>query len=189
MVPRILRWVTIGFAFGALARLVAHNAPGSAVLLDFEPQSVRAELRVPTSELKFAFGHDLEIGAATAIERFGPQLVEYFRQHVAVRAPDGRGWNVEVLQMEVAASEQPVDLVVRMRWRPPKDAPVRRFALTYDAVSHEVMNHIVVVSARRTGNSASAEKPAEPEPLGVMRSFSRELRVDRTAQGSADASH
>ncbi len=153
------------------ARLAAHNAPGAAVLLDFKTDRLAAELRLPLSELELAFRAPLLAEPAAVVATHRAALTAYVAQHLAVRAPDGRPWAVAVRDLRVALEEQPLDLVVRVELRPPAGAPLRKFTLTYDVISHEVMNHFAVVSVRGD----------PPELLGIMRSFIKELAVDRTA--------
>lgn len=157
----------------------AHSAPGSAVLLDFRADRIDAELRLPLSELQFGFKQPLEAEPATLVARFRDELAAYIQQHLVPRAPDGRAWTVNVGAMRVALEEQPIDLVVQLTLQPPRGAPLRRFKLHYDVVSHEVMNHLVLVSVR--SDPRNPPPAAEPELIGVMRSFLTELPVERPA--------
>jgi hypothetical protein len=171
------------FAICCLARAAfAHNAPGSSLLLDFHSDRLGAELRLPLSELEIAFREPLEAQPATVVARFGDRLADYVRQHLQLTAPDDRAWSVAVSGQRVALGESPIDLVVALELRPPDGAPLRRFTLRCDAVSHEVMNHIILVSVRSDWNQALLG--TRPELLGALRSFARELPVDRAA-GSA----
>ncbi|MBP7140486.1 MAG: HupE/UreJ family protein [Opitutaceae bacterium] len=157
----------------------AHSAPGSAVMLDFRSAQVDAELHIPLSELKYAFGQDVESDPAAVVKEFGPLLGDYLRRHITVRAPDGRVWDVNVGRMHVTLQEQPIDLVVLTHWQPPADASLRQFTLLYDVVSHEVMNHVVLVSLRSDWHRSMFGD--QPQLLGTLRSFEKELLVDRTA--------
>ena len=162
----------------------AHSAPGSAVALDFRASSIDAELRLPLSELAFGFHQPLEAEPATVVDRFRAPLADYLQQHFVPRAPDGRAWRIAVGAMHVALEEQPVDLVVQLTLRPPAGAPLRRFKLHYDVISHEVMNHVVMISVR--SDPRHPPPAGEPELIGVMRSFLTELSVERAADGAAD---
>lgn len=163
----------------ALPRLVAHNAPGSALLLDFHSDQLAAELRLPLSELELAFRAPLVAEPATVVSRHRDALAAYLRRHLALLAPDGRPWTITVGEQRVALAEQPFDLVVALRFTPPPGAPLRRFTLRSDAIAHEVINHIALVFV--CGDWDHALLGGQPELLGALRSFSTELVIDRTA--------
>lgn len=176
----------------------AHNAPGSSVYLDFYRDHVRAELRIPLSELELSFGQLLLTDSATGhpgttslvpateilarVERHRAALSAYLPAHVAPRTPDGRAWSVAVLGLSVAIEEEPIDLVVQLRLTPPAGAPLRRFALNYDVVSHEVINHLVFVFVRRDWNHAVFAD--RPQFLRELRHFAKMLPVDVTGGGA-----
>jgi hypothetical protein len=178
----LLKFVFTLAALLSAATLSAHNAPGSAVLLDVQSDSVQAELRLPLSELELAFHHSLEAEPDAVVARYASPLAEYIGQHVAISSQDGRAWSVKVRTLHVAANEQPMDLIAQLELRPPPGAPLHRFSLHYDAISHEVMNHIILVSVRSDWRNALLGD--RPELLGALRSFNRDLEINREA-GSA----
>ena len=163
----------------------AHSAPGSAVALDFRFSSVDAELHLPLSELEIAFGSPLAAAPALILPRHRTALFAYVLRHIAVHAPDGRAWHIAADAARVALDDHSADLVVQLRLTPPADAPLRRFTLTYDVISHEVMNHIVTASVRR--DPRNPPPGGEPELIGVMRSFLKELPVERLAVSASRA--
>ncbi len=186
-------------AFLSAASLRAHNAPGSSVFLDFFRDHLRAELRLPLSELELSFRQPLlstarapdahpgvtpdsppltpvEIRARVAQHRAA--LTAYLLAHLDPRSPDGRPWLVTVTALSVTAEEAIPDLVVHLRLTPPPGAPLRRFTLNYDAIVHEVINHIIFVSVRRDWDHAVFAD--HPEPLTSLRFFNKSLPVDRT---------
>src|SRR5215468_7040875 len=68
----------------------AHPAPNSVINLDFGRSTLRAELLLPTSELRYAL-------AAEGIERSSiaaddPEIADYLAGHVALRSPGGDRW-------------------------------------------------------------------------------------------------
>ncbi len=173
--PLLLGFVAL---LGA-TNLSAHNAPGSALLLDFHTSEIGAELRLPLSELEISFKEALQSEPTMVVSRYRERLADYIRQHVVMRSPDGRLWAVEIGRMKVALAEQPVDLVVELALRPPDGAPLRQFTLHYDVISHEVMNHIALVSVRTDWNNSLLG--SSPEMLGALRSFAPDLAVNRRA--------
>lgn len=176
MSPARVLLLIVAVLLGA-ATIRAHSAPGSALLLDFQTSRVDAELRLPLSELELAFGQPIAAAPAEVVPRFGPELAAYVQRHLALRAPDGRAWTIEVLDQHIALDEQPVDLVVTLALRPPADAPLRQFTVHSDVITHEVMNHYVFVSVRRDWDNARLG--GDPEVIGVLRSYAHELTVDR----------
>lgn len=170
------------FALAGAARLAAHSAPGSALLLDFRGAEVGAELRLPLSELAIAFRQPLDAAPAAVLPRWREELAGYVRRHFSVRGTDGRAWSIEVLGLQVALAEQPIDLVVRLRLAPPEGATARRFTVRSLVILHEVMNHFTVVSARQDWNQGRLGGP--PELLGTLQAYAPELTIDR-AEGSA----
>ena len=181
---RLLLPLLLFALLGLLPSAFAYNAPGSAVLLDFHADRVAAELRLPLSELELSFREPLEVEPATIVAQFHERLVDYVRQHVTPRSPDERAWSVKVLDIHVALTEQPIDLVVQLELRPPSGTPTRRFTLNYDVISHEVINHITVVSVRRDWNHAVF--PDRRELLAPLRFFSKSLTIDRTGGSPMD---
>lgn len=172
-------WFLLGalLALAGVARLAAHSAPGSALLLDFQGAELGAELRLPLSELEVAFRHPLSAEPAAVLPRFQDELAAYLREHLRARSPDGRAWTIEVTRLTVARDEQPVDLVARLRLRPPAGASPRRLTLHGGVVLHEVMNHFILVSVRSDWNHAQWGE--RPELIGTLHSYSPDLEIDR----------
>lgn len=170
------------FVLGWAANASAHNAPGSALLLDFHREIVAAELRLPLSELEIGFGQKLEVEPATVVARSGPELAAYVLRHLSVQTEDRRPWQLAVRDLRVALGEQPIDLVVTVEMMPPAGVSLRRFTLHSDVISHEVMNHFTLVSVRSDWDNALLG--TQPELIGTLRSFEKDLLVDRTS-GSA----
>ncbi len=194
--PRYL--LTVLAALLSVASAFAHNAPGSSVALDFFRDHVRAELRLPLSELELSFRQTLlstdaapgahptgTLPADSApadilarVERHHSELNAYVLSHVDPRSPDGRPWLVTVTDLSATPGEAIPDLVVHLRLTPPLNAPLRRFTFNYDAIVHEVINHIVFVSVRRDWHHAIFAD--HPEPLNPIRFFNKSLSLDRT---------
>lgn len=163
------------------AGLRAHNAPGSAVALDFHPDRIEAELTLPLVELELAFHQPLTVDPALAVPRHETALRAYLLEHIRATAPDGRPWTVEVpgpltLQLETP----PYDLRATVRLRPPAGAPSRRLELRYDVIGHEVNNHYANVVVRRDWDTAVFETP---EPIGFLQYENKNLAIDRTRGG------
>ena len=118
----------------------AHRAPNSLVRLDFAAHAVRAEMFVPRSELAFA-----NPGAS------GPdQFTDYLLRHVAVESADGSRWKIEVRAVRSIVYFEHDYLVAELEITPPAGVSVQEFVLVDDAVTHEVRNHVVIVTRRGT---------------------------------------
>ncbi|MFT4102556.1 MAG: HupE/UreJ family protein [Burkholderiaceae bacterium] len=169
----------------AAACALAHSAPGALLLLDARPDRITADIRIPLSELELAFGQPLSARPGQAVAVNEAALRQYLLEHVRVIAGDGRAWTVRLGSMRADIGQQPVDLIVESEWIPPPGASPRRFTLRYDAVAHEVPNHIAVVSLRRdweSGMLAASGESAEPgksaRVLGTIRFNHHAIPVD-----------
>ncbi|MFI5938167.1 hypothetical protein [Actinoplanes sp. NPDC051494] len=130
----------------------AHPVPGSTVLLDLHATSVTAELRLPVQELTAASGVDPRDAAAVR---------GYLRAHLRPTTIGGRPWRVRIGAPRSAGGEQPGTgpfpvLVVTAGLTPPPGADVRHFHLGYDAIVHQVVTHLAVVSVRDAGTTTTA---------------------------------
>ena len=155
----------------------AHSAPGSAVALDFRSSSIDAELRLPLSELEISFGAPLAAEPALVLARHRAALFAYVLKHIAAQAPDGRAWQIVATDARVALEEHPIDLDMQLRLTPPAGAPLRQFTLTYDVISHEVMNHFALISVRRDWRRGIFAD--DPEAVALLRSYLKTTALDR----------
>lgn len=157
----------------------AHPMPSSAVLLDFYDDGVAADLRLPLDRLEIAFAQPLTRAPVEVVARYGAELSDYIIRHVNPRTSDGRAWTVQVRTMSVALQEQPIDLVVRLWWKPPAGAPARKFTFDYDVIAHEIVTHSVLVSVRSDWNNGVFSN--QPELLGTIRYVKKSVEIDRAA--------
>lgn len=139
---------------------LAHSAPNSFVKLDFQANTVRAEVLIPASELAFA----------TAAEHPSEPFIDYLRRHLSAETPQGSAWKVDVLSAGKTTYLDHAYLSAQVEFTPPKGVPVREFVLVDDAVTHEVRNHLVLVLAMGA---------PKPEVLGAMQYPVRRLTVQR----------
>ena len=116
----------------------AHPAPNSMLRLDFQAQAVLAEYWVPESELAYARAVDP-----------GGEFPAYLLRHLAAETRDGKPWRVTVGAVREAQYLDHPYRVAVLRFAPPAGAPTKDFVLIDDAITHEVRNHVVFVSARR----------------------------------------
>lgn len=178
---RIARGVLAALAL-CTSPVQAHPMPQSIVLLDFYEQGVAAELRLPIDRLEIGFGQPLLPEPGHTAVRLRPALATYIAQHVSALSLDGRPWCTQVRELTVGAEEPAHDLVAQVWLEPPAGAPVRRFTLQYDVIVHQLVTHIVLVSARRDWHSGILS--GTPQTLGVVRYNGTSVPIDRPA-GSA----
>lgn len=155
-------------------RALAHPMPNSVMVLDLHPGGVAAEVQLPLSELRPAFGQDVLARPETLVADFGPALRAYLAQHTRPLSPDGRPWTVRVGEMRVQAAEQTAtgpyqELTARLWLQPPAGASARAFTLHYDAIVHQVVTHVVLVAVRRDWEAGRVGAEAPPTEVGVIR--------------------
>jgi hypothetical protein len=170
------------FALFALVtfRATAHPAPNSVINLDFGRKSVRAELLIPTSELRYAL-------AAEGIERSSiaandPAIAAYLSRHVALVTPAGVRWHdaQDSRYLQTLAGHE--YLFAALDFTPPAGSTTRRFVFQADPVTHEVRNHYLMVIAR--SDYLGGLVSDQPELIGFLQYPSRELEVVRTGGSS-----
>jgi hypothetical protein len=177
---RRLRFAASALLALLATRVPAHPAPNSVINLDFGRKSVRAELLIPTSELRYAL-------AAEGIERSSimaedPALADYLTRHVALAAPAGGRWHGALRPSHLQSFVGHEYLVAALDFTPPPGATTRRFVLQADPVTHEVRNHYLMVVAR--SDFLTGLVGDQPELVGFLQYPGRELQVVR-AGGSA----
>ena len=168
--------IIMNFAF-LPARSFAHQAPTTMVLLDVTPQRVGMELQLPLSELELAFGHALMKNPQTVLDSFGAQLKEYLKAHIHPYVVRNKPWVVAVTNLRMDKGEQPAsgppywEVVAEVVLRPQPGESTRHFILDYDAVLHQVINHVAFVSIRNDWETGRTGE--EPTEAGVI---SRDMR-------------
>lgn len=172
-----LGWLALLIA----TRASAHPAPNSVVNLDFGRSSVRAELLLPTSELRYAL-------AAEGIERRSiaaddPAIAAYLARHLAIATPAGGRWpgTLHASQLQTLIGHE--YLVAEFDFTPPAGSATRRFVFHADPITHEVRNHYLMVVAR--SDYLGGIVGDQPELLGFLQYPARELEVARVAGNSA----
>lgn len=166
------------------ASATAHQMPYTAVMLDFGPGGVAAELVLPLQELELGFKQPLLEHPERVLPADGPALKEYLLAHVHPVAPDGRPWTVQVNDLNVQAKEQPFDLIVHLWMQPPVGAPLRQFKFNYDVILHEVISHKAFLFVRNDWNEArfrpTDQMPPMPEAVGLFRYLVYSVDINRT---------
>jgi hypothetical protein len=163
---------------GSALVLALHEGPWQNEHLQDEPAPglVSAELRLPLNQLEMVFGEPLVAYPVQALMQHREALQNYVRRHLAVRAPDGRSWRVEVGPLALALQGAQADLVVPLRLNPPEGAPLQRFTLYADIIGHQLPQHELKVSVRRGGQDGLVADA--PRLLGTLRALARSMSLD-----------
>jgi hypothetical protein len=146
----------------ACSAALAHHAPNSFVQLDVGAHGVHAEMLVPASELAFALPGADQAAAFPA----------YLLRHVAVESPDGTPWKIVIRTVGKTVYFDHDYLVAELEITPPARASVQDFVFIDDAVTHEVRNHLVIVTRRGP----------ESRVLGALQYPARRLVIGLTGQ-------
>jgi hypothetical protein len=121
---------------GSCGLALAHRAPNSFVRLQVSSEGLRAQVLVPESELAFAMP-----GAQ------GPEaFANYLLKHLAVESPQGTQWTIAIRDVRSELYFEHAYMIAELECTPPAGAPSHAFVLVDDAVTHEVRNHVVVVT-------------------------------------------
>ena len=161
-------------------RATAHPAPNSVVNLDFGRSSVRAELLLPTSELRYALAAEgLERSSIAADD---PAIARYLARHVAIATPAGDRWHGALHSSQLQTLIGHEYLVAVLDFTPPAGSTRRQFVLQADPITHEVRNHYLMVVAR--SDYLGGIVGDQPELLGFLQYPGRVLEVARAAGNS-----
>ena len=143
-------------------RAHAHAMPNSTVEVSATASGFEAVVMIPISELEAALGHAVPRGAS------GRDALEpYLRAHIAVMGADGRRWPMGIMQQWADGGEHPAVGLV-LRFPRPAGAALQGARLRYDAVTHRIASHYVLVY-RRVG--------ADLIPLGRLQTPDTVLKL------------
>lgn len=123
----------------------SHPSPNSMLLIDVSPGQVLMEAQIPLPELTLVLGDSIQPG---------PELEEYLLKHISAYVHKDHPWSVEIISMRMdkglyETSNIPYpEIVVEFALKPYADESTRRFNVQYDAVMHQVMNHVALAFVR-----------------------------------------
>lgn len=169
---RSVLFLALAAAVAPPAVACAHPMPNSTVLVEVLPGLARLSVSIPWSEMAAALGK-LDDGAG-AIEA---QLRGYLPAHASIRGADGRAWTAEVSGISSGheggdpsrgRSEGHPFLVAVLTFTPAAGASTQARTLRYDAVTHRVASHYVLVY-RKVGEGKT--------PLGRLQAPTTELEL------------
>lgn len=175
-------------------RSFAHQAPYSVAYLDVSPDRVGVEIHIPLTELALAYNSSITQDPANLLQRMAPQLKEYILAHTHAYVKRKLPWTVKITNMVMGREEQIAsgppfwELRVYLLLLPQQGENTRHFMFDYDAVVHQVINHIIFVTIRsdwETGRTDSLTADSNPMTIrisGDNKIHPLEINLDKGSQ-------
>lgn len=121
---------------------------------------------MPVAELESAFPGLAISGGKRLTETQRSMLLDYASRHIWLEGADGKRWSLQraSASLEIGPDHQDVRYLA-VYARP----PIRNsgsFRLRYDAITHQVMSHVVLVFIRGDFSSSTLER--EPQLIGML---------------------
>jgi len=177
-----LRAGLIGLLCALWAALAAaHSMPESQMWIDTTPTGLRATLQTPLVALEIGFGQPLAATPGSVLQQHGDGLSRYLLQHVGARSGN-QGWQMLAPRLKVIGKAPTAELEATFDLQAPAGADRRSLTLLFDAITHELRNHRVIVFLRN--DWAGGRAGVAPELLGEFRSFSNTLAVTLPEAGA-----
>lgn len=152
----------------------AHPMPHSVLMLDIKENGVGAELQWPLKEFQLVFPDEqLDTDVQTLIQRKGPWLDDYLRQHLRMTDQQGKPWTWEIRDKRVASDKQEAtgkfhELIFDLWLQPPAGSAPRHFTMLYDAIMHQLVTHKMYVSIRQDWDGGLGSKDSNDAQLGIV---------------------
>ncbi|MEV5841336.1 HupE/UreJ family protein [Streptomyces sp. NPDC051985] len=132
----------------------AHPMPHSVVQLDVYRSSVAARLELPVSDFSRASGIDLTGTTKAQLPSRAAAVRAYLLKHIHPTTTDGRAWRVSIGALSLSRTQQTStgpyrELTAKATFTPPAGADVRHFTFDYDAIVHQVVTHVILVTVRQ----------------------------------------
>lgn len=137
------------------SKVHAHPSPNSILLLDVSSSRVLLEAYIPLPELALVLGDEIQRTPEVLAERFSSVLHTYFLEHVHAYVDKTHPWQVAIKKMSmdkgkyIDSNIPYYEVVVQFELLPNPGEGTRSFTLQYDAVMHQVVNHVALISVRR----------------------------------------
>lgn len=129
--------------------LSAHPMPNSVISIAHQDNGLTLDVAVPESELTLAMNASHEVASATATAT--PAVIDaYLRRHLSIRSSDGVLYPYTIANLSrVETVDENVgtysELHVTIGVPAARGFDSRDFTLAYDAVMHQIPNHVAVV--------------------------------------------
>jgi HupE / UreJ protein len=134
--------------------VVAHQTPTTNIFLNVSPNKVAVELQLPIQELELAFGNNISKNPENILILYEKQLKEYILAHTHTYVFEENPWTIEIKSMDLKKSIDAInnipiwELIVQLNLTPTKNESTRNFFFDYDAILHQVVNHVAYVSIK-----------------------------------------
>ena len=174
-------WWVLVCCLAASPALRAHPTLDSQVVLDFQSDAVRANLRMPLPDLLAAQPDLVTQGVDPMVGLDDAALRHYVSAHFSALSAEGVAWETRIIAWQVLPSQNPelppvVDVTVQLQ---PDRLPFDRVTVRADFISHEVHNHSILVLLRSDWDAGVATQT--PVLLGSLGHERTLLNVDRKA--------
>jgi len=129
------------------ALAAAHPMPESRVWIDATPDGLKLTLQLPLNRLEYGYGQPLADYASTLLAQHADGLSRYLLQHASASS-SGLAWQASPPRLEVQGNNASAELQAVLELHAPAGADPRSPTLHYDAITHEVRTHRVMVFLR-----------------------------------------
>ena len=156
----------------------AHSMYQSDVKLDFAGDDVHAELQLPLDRIGSAFGKPIH---SQTLDLDRTSLTAYVLDSFVVRTPDGRTFRTRLESpLTIAVVDGAPYLVARVVLQPPAGTQAVVFEIEDDLILGQMPSQVALVSIRSDWSTSVFAN--DPQLIGVLRSNSRSLTIDRTGR-------
>ncbi|MFD4599588.1 HupE/UreJ family protein [Streptomyces sp. NPDC058464] len=158
--------------------------PHSVLLLDVHETSVSAELELPVGDFSRASGIELDETTKAELPARTSAIRTYLAAHLHPATVKGKAWAVAFGDIALGRAQQTStgtyrELTVHATLTPPSGGDPRHFLLGYDAIVHQVVTHVALVSVRQdwaTGQVSGTGRDTATQ-VGVIRINTRNMTV------------
>jgi hypothetical protein len=149
----------------------AHQIPNTIVLLSVHDSDVKAEIKLPLSELGLAMDKDLTTTPKASVQANNQEITDYLINHIHPTTSK-TAWTVKVdgLKVETIESDAVGTYMVAtaaVTLRPPAGISTRVFSFDYDAIIKEVPGHIVFVSIKEDWSNGVINE-SDTKQVGII---------------------
>ena len=156
-----------------LGGLFAHPMPNSVVVLNIHENHYTGQIQLPLAELQSAIGKGVNDNSDRLVERLGDSLRIYLRQHIRPKSFEGKPWTVELGEMKVIETKNPLvgeykELVIDFEMSPPKNYDLRNFYFDYDVILHQVASHKTLIAIKQDWQRGIVPEDTTVQQVGVI---------------------